>query len=161
MTESDQKDPQPDDLRIDVKATQLNRRQLFKTAAAAAVVPAALLLERQAHAAPKLGPSIENNPKLAPAQKVPLSPESLAKAPKVSKNLMRRLNKKVKDKDWVASFVKSPQNAMTQAGFNPKTEFTRFDASSFNNIIKDHALNAVTVCGSVGCIVCGSVGGDV
>jgi hypothetical protein len=161
MSDTDTKPTVDEQARVDVRTSQLNRRQLFRTvAAAAAVVPGALLLEREAHAAP-VPEKAQPQPVIDPVNKVPLSEDSLSNAQRTSKNLLKRLNKQIGDRDFVAAFVKDPEAALTTAGFEPKTEFERFDISKFNNIITGHVNNAVTVCASVGCIVCASAGGDV
>lgn len=139
----------------DVVAKRLTRRNLVTGGAIAATLP--VLMDSELAAA--------QTARRAPA-KIEVSRQSLtgATAVKKRKDLFNALEKIAADKELLKKFTTKPQEAMTKGGFKVTKEFPNRlgrDVGTFENKIPGHAANAVTVCGSVGCVVCASVGGDV
>jgi hypothetical protein len=96
---------------------------------------------------------------------VKLNPASLtgAKAVQTRTTLFTALDKISKDQKLVTQFSKQPVDALNVVGWSTDKNFPAIDSraiANFTNRVQAHNPAALTVCGSVGCIVCASVGGD-
>jgi hypothetical protein len=99
----------------------------------------------------------------APAVKIDPASLTGAKAVQTRTTLFSALDKISRTEDLVKAFSAKPVDALSTVGWSTDKNFPKVDArtiQSFANRVQAHNPAALTVCGSVGCVVCASVGGD-